>query len=213
MPSNLYQGFYCQFLTEDKKVGAQLMGADDLIGDLFEVRMVRDDADPVACIFNRFDKKTGYFDADITYKLQLCIARGMHISAILSGVCFSDTPDPGHYWGEVAILAYTDREKSAFDTFRSHVQTMLMDGTRVAVDLSEDSIASLIDSKGEWTPTDRVSPLKLEHGDVLLKSHRTFNEKMIELARQRKPGCMIIGWLFIIIVVTLIVILFKQFFG
>jgi t-SNARE complex subunit (syntaxin) len=47
----------------------------------------------------------------------------------------------------------------------------------------------------------------------MLKSHRTFNEKMIELARQRKPGCMIIGWLFIIVVVTVIVILFKQFVG
>lgn len=44
----------------------------------------------------------------------------------------------------------------------------------------------------------------------MLKDHLSFNEKMIEKARQRNMGCMVVGWAFLLIVVALIVFALKS---
>ena len=49
-----YTGFYARFDTPSKKDAAVLLGADNLVGDLFDVEFVTEEGTAVAWMVNRF---------------------------------------------------------------------------------------------------------------------------------------------------------------
>lgn len=210
MPDAPYYATYCRFTTKDKKTGALLMGADNLVGDFFQIKMITEEGKTIAWMQNRFDQIIGFFDDDITYELQLCEARGWSTNCILASSWFTEKPEPGFYWGEAVIISYANNEKEAFDNFSHTIAKMLADGVRPAVQLSNSSIQAIVDSNGDWKPTGRVPKLKNEHGSALLKDHVTFNEQMVEKARNRNMGCMIGGWAGLLLIVAVLVLALKS---
>lgn len=111
MPATPYYGTYCRFKTADKKAGSQLLGADNLVGDVFDVYFKQEGVETIAWMKNRFGADIGYFDADISRDLQLCQVKGWSLHAVLASVYFTDSPEPGEFWEKPPLSAMTRNMK------------------------------------------------------------------------------------------------------
>mgnify|MGYP000388107790 CR=1 FL=1 len=123
--------------------------------------------------------------------------------ALLSFVAFTDSPEPGEYWGEVAILCFSPEHEQAFTTFAGNVAQRLMEGIRPEVDLGEQGIKQILDSNGTWSPSKTVPLPTKKPGTVIMKGRRKMSERLIEQGRKGNKGCYIVSWIFILAVVAL----------
>lgn len=196
-----YQGFYARFESPDKPTGSLLMGPDNLVGDDYEVVFKNEDNRIVAWLKNKFGAEIGFLDVDASRSLQLANGRGQKIRALLSFVAYSDSPDPGLYWGEVALFCYNETYDAEIGAFINRCASRLADGVRPEIDLGRSSIEKIF-SEEDWMPTQTVPYPKKETGMAILKQSRSLSEKMIEQGRARNKGCYVVSWLFIIIVIA-----------
>lgn len=196
-----YEGFYAQYDTPSKKVGSMLMGADTLVGDDLKVDFRTEEGCVTAWLLNKFDAEVGFLDTDGSRKLQLANARGQKIRVILSFVAYSDEPDPGHYWGEVAVMCFNPAYVEEMDAFADRVGSRMADGVRPDVNLGASAVKKIFDEP-DWVPVDTVALPKKEKGMAVLKDHQSMSEKMIEQGRAKNMGCYVISWVFIIAVVA-----------
>lgn len=198
-----YEGFYGRFDTPSKAIGSMLLGADSLVGDDFKVEFRTEEGRVVAWLRNKFDAEVGYFDIDASRKLQLANARGQKIRAVLSFVAYSDMPDPGLYWGEMAVFCFNPAYEAEMDAFVDRVRARMAEGVRPNIDLKSEAVRKVFDEP-DWIPSDTVPLPQKEKGMAVLKDHQSMSEKMIEQGRARNKGCYAISWAFIIIVVAAI---------
>lgn len=195
-----YEGFYARYETPSKKEGSLLMGADNLVGNDYTVEFKNEDGITVAWLKNKFGAEIGFIDGDGSRKLQLANARGQKIRVLLSFVAYSDLPDPGLYWGEVAVFCFNPAYEAEMDAFVDRVAVRLADGVRPAIDLGSSAVNKIFEEK-DWLPTDTVPLPKKERGMAILKDSQSMSEKMIEQGRARNKGCYAISWAFIALVV------------
>lgn len=196
-----YEGFYAQYDTPSKKVGSLLMGADTLVGDDLKVDFRTEDGKVTVWLLNKFDAEVGFLDAEGSRKLQLANARGQKIRVLLSFVAYSDEPDPGHYWGEVAVICFNPAYSTEMDAFADRVGARMADGLRLDVNLGAAAVKKIFDEP-EWVPTDTVALPKKKNGMAVLKDHQSISEKMIEQGRAKNKGCYAVSWVFIIVLVA-----------
>ena len=195
-----FEGFYGRFETPSKAVGSVLMGADSLVGDDFKVEFRTEDGRVVAWLRNKFDAEVGFFDVEGSRKLQLANARGQKIRAVLSFVAYSDTPDPGLYWGEMAVFCFNPAYEAEMDAFVDRVRAKMAEGLRPNISLRGSAVQKIFDEP-DWVPSETVPLPEKENGMAVLKDHQSMSEKMIEQGRARNKGCYAVSWAFIIIVV------------
>lgn len=196
-----YEGFYAHYEATSKKEGSLLMGPDNLIGDDYQIAFkTNDDGIVVAWISNKFDAEIGYFDVDASRKLQLAHARGQSIRVIMSFVAYSDLPDPGHYWGEMAVFCFNPAYAAEMNAFIDRCAAKMVDGIRPDINLGNQAVAKIF-SEENWLPSETVPFPKTEPGSAILKDHQSMSEKMIEQGRARNKGCYVVSWAFIILVV------------
>lgn len=195
-----YEGFYARFDTPSKGVGSLLMGPDNIVGDDYEVFFKQDEGIFVAWVKNKFGKELGYFDVDTSRKLQLANARDQKIRALLSFVAYSDTPDPGLYWGQMALFCFNPAYEEEMNAFIDRCAQKLGEGIRPNIDLGRQAVQKIFSEK-DWLPSDTVPLPKKESGFAVLKDHRSISEKMIEQGRSRNVGCYVVSWAFIILIV------------
>ena len=200
---NSYTGFYARFDTVSKKEGALLMGADNIVGSDYEVFFKTDEGIVVAWIKNRFGAEVGYFDVDVSRKLQLANARNQTIRALLSFVAYSDNPDPGCYWGQMALFCFNPAYGNEFNAFVDRCSNKIAEGNRPKIDLGSQAVQKIV-NEPEWMPTETISLPKKETGSAVLKDHISLSEKMIEQGRSRNIGCYIVSWAFIVLVLVAI---------
>ena len=112
-----YFGTYHRFETPSKKDAALLLGADNLVGDKYDIEFVTESGQRAAWLRNRFGAKIGFFDADFSRQLSVIVARGWTVQAVLSFVAYTDRPAPGRYWGEVAVICFDPALEDAFGPF------------------------------------------------------------------------------------------------
>ena len=62
MQQECYFGTYARFDTASKKEGSLLVGADNLVGDRYDIEFVTADGVTTAWMRNRFGARTGFFD-------------------------------------------------------------------------------------------------------------------------------------------------------
>ena len=199
-----YSGFYCNFDTRSKKEGSMLMGADSLVGDELKVSFKTDNGQVTVWLHNKFDAEVGFLDIDASRKLQIANARDLKIRAVLSFVAYSDEPDPGHYWGQVAIFIYNPAYEETFDVFVNNCKSSIANNTRPNIDLGNQAVQKLFEDRN-WLPKETVSLPKNESGFAILKSQQKYSEKLIEMGRAKNKGCYVVSWLFIILVIAGIV--------
>lgn len=201
---HVYSAFYARFETSSKAQGSVMMGPDHLVGDDYGVFFKTEDGKVTACLRNRFGAESGYFDADTSRKLQLANARDQKIRAILSFIAYSDEPDPGMYWGQMALFCYDPLHTEEIDPFIDRVAAKIADGVRPKIDLGSKSVQKMLNDPS-FMPKENMPLPEKQIGSAVLKDHRSMSEKMIEQGRARNKGCYAVSYLFIIIVIIAIV--------
>ena len=196
----VYQGFYARFDTETKAVGSMMMGPDHIVGDDYEVFFKTEDDKVVAWVRNRFGAETGFFDADTSLKLQLANARDQKIRAVLSFVAYSDEPEPGLYWGQMALFCFSTRYEDEINAFVDRVAEKISTGVRPSINLGSQAVSKLLEDPS-WFPSDTMPLPQKQVGMAVLKDHRSMSESMIEQGRARNKGCYVVSWVFIALVV------------
>lgn len=212
MAQATYRGTYGRFEAQDKSQVARLLGSDCLIGDELVYGVEHNGAHTTVFVDNRFGGRVGKLDNATSEAVQLALAKGWQVRLLLASVYAQQREKANLYWGEVYVLTYAPGVADAFDAFCMRVGEMLGEGVRAEVNLAQASVDKVLESGGQWTPTGRHNAPAAQ-GSVLVKSHRTINEKLVELARKRNPGCMVVGWAFIVVLVVLVLWVLKQFLG
>lgn len=206
----VYEGRYVRFATVSKKDAAILLGADTIVGDSFTVSLRVEKGSSVAWLTNRFGTDTGYLDSEATRMVQLAEARGWTTRALLSFVAYSDSPDPGEYWGEMALFCYDPAYEAEFSAFARALSDRLSESVRPDISLSQQGIGKVLETKGEWLPSSTVPLPEKQTGTVIMKSRRSLSEKLIEQGRKGNIGCYVFGWAFILALVALAIFGLKQ---
>ena len=199
-----YFARYTTFKTADKESGGYLLSADSLIGDVLSISFEVIDGRQVAILVNRFGHNVGKLDRSDTHELLLRQADGWEIHAILSAVLFSEGEGNGYYWGEVALMAFSKRHSREFNTFMQGICAELRKGRRPSIALKSSGVETVISTNGKWVPKDREPKRSLKAGTVVVKDHLKYDERLVEMARNKNIGCMIIGWAFIFLLVALV---------
>lgn len=194
-----YEGFYARFDTPSKQVGSLLMGPDNIVGDDFKIDFRTEEGRVVAWILNKFDAEVGFFDVNGSRKLQIANGRGQKIRVLLSFVAYSDMPDPGLYWGEMAVFCYNPAYADEFDSFIGRVSKRLGEGVRPNISLGSQAIGNILGDKN-WMPSETVPFPKKETGMAILKSSQSMSEKMIEQGRAGNKGCYAVSIVFLVVV-------------
>ena len=197
-----YFGTYARFDTASKKDAAVLLGADNLVGDVFDIEFVTENGVRTAWMKNRFGAMIGFFEPDVSRELSLYEAKGYELRALLSFIAYSEMPDPGEYWGEAALICYDPKDAEAFECFTGNIAARMAEGIRPEVQLGEQGYAKVIESKGTWKPTKTVPFPDKKAGVALLKTRRSVSEKMIEQGRKGNKGCYIVSWVFLLALVA-----------
>lgn len=197
-----YFGTYQTFETVSKKDAAVLLGADNLVGDRYTIEIELDGDAHKAWLISRFDQRIGFFDGNFSRRLSILKANGLELTAILSFVAYTDMPEPGHYWGEMAVIAYNSAHKEAFERFITTVCTRMFDNVRTRVNFDAEGVERIISSGGSWVPEQTVAMPSKKKGTVIMKSKRSVSEKLIEQGRKGNKGCYVVSWAFIIALVA-----------
>lgn len=210
MADDCYFGTYARFETTSKKDAAILLGSDCIVGEFLDVQFRPHEGLTRAWLVNPYGSDIGYLDPSISHKLNVLAVRGWAIKALLAFVAYTDEPEPGHYWGEVAVICFEPLSGDAFDSFAANVSKMLGRGIRPRIDLSNQALMHVIESKGTWQPSDR-SPLpeKNKH-TVILKKQCSFMDSMVQQGRAGNKGCYAISWAFLLAVVAAILFGLKS---
>lgn len=210
MASDIYFGTYARFDTASKKEASTILGADNLVGDIFKIDFVVKDGERRAWMKNKFDAPIGCFNEEMSRQLSLYEAKGWKLQALLSFIAYSETPEPGIYWGEAAIMCFNKKHEAAFDTFTERVKEKLMDGIRYDVALGTQGIQHVIDSEGHWTPKKLMSLPKLSAGTAFVKTKRSVTEKLVEQGRKGNKGCYFGSWIVLLALVALLLFGLKS---
>ena len=208
-----YSGKYAEFSTKDKKEGSILNGADCLVGDVFEIVFKTEDNIDIAWMRNRFGDDVAFFDPRTSRELAIMNARGWSLRAILSFVAYTSDPKPESYWGEAAIIGNNPQYDDEVNAFVRNVGKLMADGQRPNINLEKAGIDQLISSGGAWTPKKSATRPKMKPGTAIVKDHLLPSERVVEKSRERKPGCYIISWAFIIVMAAGIIGIALKLFG
>lgn len=210
MSENGYFGCYTDFSCPDREAATAFMGADNLVGDPYTVEMDYESGKRQAWIVNPFGFRMGVLSEKIAQKIDVFEAKGWTVVALLACVSFADDPKPGKYAGQVVLIAYDQANAGSFDMFVKTIGEQLGKGIRPAVDLGADGIRKVIESGGAWVPTGRVPLPKLKKGSVYIKSERSNTDRLVAQAREKRIGCTVASWGFIIVVIAAIIFAMKS---
>ena len=201
-----YLGKYADFQTVSKKDSGILLGADNSVGDIYDIHVLLEDGEQRAWLENRFGQRIGFLDEPTSRTMRTLQAEGLTTHAVLSFVAFTDHPDEGHYWGQVALICFkgTGPDAPAFEAFLANVAKRMGEGARIKVDLGAEGVAKLVESKGTWLPSQTVPLPENEKGTAYLKRRRKLTERAIDKGRAGNKGCYIISWAFLLVAVALI---------
>ncbi len=75
---------------------------------------------------------------------------------MLSFTAYSEEPEPGEYWGQVALIAFAPRYAEEFNVFLKAFAKAAGDGSRPDPKLSNDSIVSVLANPAEWKPSSKI---------------------------------------------------------
>lgn len=205
-----YFGTYQTFQTVSKKDAAVLMGSNTLVGDRYRIDLTMDQGVHRAWLVNKFGERIGYFDDSFSRELSLLAAEGLELVGILSFVAFSETPEPGEYWGQAAVIGYSPSYAAEFDRFISGVCGLIGKGIRPKLSLQGSAVDEIIATGGTWLPSEREPLPEKQRGMAQLKTRRGFIDGLVEAGRSGNKGCYFLSWAFLLAVVAAIVIGLKS---
>lgn len=205
-----YFGTYQTFRTVSKKDAAVLMGSNTLVGDRYRINLTMDEGVHRAWLINKFNETIGYFDDGFSRELSLFAAEGLELAGILSFVAFTETPEPGEYWGQAAVIGYSPHYAEEFNRFIDGVCGLIGKGIRPKLALKGSAVDEIINSNGTWLPSEREPLPEKQRGMALLKTRQGFIDGLVEAGRTGNKGCYILSWAFLLALVAAIIIGLKS---
>ena len=201
-----YFGTYERFeLPPDADIG-QILSADNSVGDIYTIKLDLKDGEYTAYLINAFDKTIGFFDPSFSKKLALLSANGLKEKAILSFIAYTADDDKGKYWGEMCVICYDPAYEEQFDRFIDALAARISDDVRPVVDFGDDTAKEIIDSDGNWLPSQNVILPDQSKDRAYIKRRKRMVEKAVDMGRSGNKGCYVASWGIIILVVVLIVL-------
>lgn len=197
-----YFGTYQTFEAYSKDAAGILLGADCLIGDIFEVRIELHEGEHRAIMTDKFGHDVALFNPSFSRKLSVFAAGGLKLKSILSFVAFTEREEGGQYWGEAAVFAYSPLYEESFERFIEGVGLKIQENVRPRIDLGQEGLGKIIESNGNWIPEQSLPLPPKKKRTVIMKDHRTLGDKIIEQGRAKNAGCYFISWAFIIALVA-----------
>ena len=208
-----YYGTYAIGTPTSKEEAGRLLGADNIIGDVYKVVCNINDGNHEAKVVNRFGNSPAVFDAQVSRELALNEAKGFRTYAILTCVGFTQNEGDGDYWAEFAVVSFPKGEIETFSVYVDEVSQAIINHKRPEVDLSADEVQQIILNEGHFVSNTTHPKLEKKKGQVILKSQVKLSDKLVEQGRKKNPGCYIFGWLFLLAFVALIVLLIMKVIG
>lgn len=205
-----YFGTYQTFQTVSKKEAAVLMGSNTIVGDRYRIDLTMENGVHRGWLVNKFEERIGYFNDTFSRELSLKVAEGMQLVGILSFVAFSETPEPGEYWGQAAVIAYNPNEGETFNQFVNGICGLIGKGIRPRLSLGDSAVDEIVASKGTWLPSDREPLPEKQRGMALLKTRRGFIDSLVEAGRKGNKGCYLLSWAFLLGLVAVIIVGLKS---
>ena len=186
------------------------MGSNTLVGDRYRINLTMDEGVHRAWLINKFNETIGYFDDGFSRELSLFAAEGLELVGILSFVAFTETPEPGEYWGQAAVIGYSPHYAEEFNRFIDGVCGLIGKGIRPKLALKGPAVDEIINSNGTWLPSEREPLPEKQRGMALLKTRRGFIDGLVEAGRTGNKGCYILSWAFLLALVAAIIIGLKS---
>ena len=186
------------------------MGSNTLVGDRYRINLTMDEGVHRAWLINKFNETIGYFDDGFSRELSLFTAEGLELVGILSFVAFTETPEPGEYWGQAAVIGYRPHYAEEFNRFIDGVCGLIGKGIRPKLALKGPAVDEIINSNGTWLPSEREPLPEKQRGMALLKTRRGFIDGLVEAGRTGNKGCYILSWAFLLALVAAIIIGLKS---
>ena len=207
-----YYGTYAIGKATSKEEAGKLLGADNVIGDVYKVETRLTDGKHVARVINRFGNSPVEFSEGISREIALCETKGFVTYAILTCVGFTQIKNDGEYWAEFIIISFPKKDLDIFSVYVDNLSKEVKDYKRPEVDLKAEEVEEIIKNKGDYISLTQHSKIDKIKGQVILKSRVKLSEKLIEQGRKKNPGCYIFGWLFLLVVIALIILIVKAIF-
>ncbi len=129
---------------------------------------------------------------------------------ILSFVALTETPEPGEYWGQAAVIGYSPHYSEEFNQFIDGICGLIGKGIRPKLALKGSAVDEIINSNGTWLPSEREPLPEKQRGMALLKTRRGFIDGLVEAGRTGNKGCYILSWAFLLALVAAIIIGLKS---
>ena len=208
-----YYATYAIAKPTSKEEAGRLLGADNIIGDVYKVVCEIKGGKNVAKVVNRFGNTPAVFNEEVSRQLALNDAKGFRTYAVLTCVGFTQDESEGNYWAEFAIVSFPDSELETFSVYVDEVSQAVKDHRRPEVNLGSEEVKKVIENKGRYVSTSTHPKLEKKKGQVILKSQVKLSDKLVEQGRKKNPGCYIFGWLFLLAVVALIVLIIMKVIG
>lgn len=208
-----YFGKYADFDTVSKSEAGELLGANNAVGDVYNIELEMEDGSYRAWLVNQFGSRIGFFDTEVSRKLSITAADGLVCKAVLSFVAFTNHPGEGHYWGSAAIVCYNPAYEKEFTKFIASLSDKIGDDVRPRIDFDKEAVQRIIDTDGEWMPTQTTLLPSDVKGMAIIKRRRRLVDKLTSQGRARNKGCYVASWVFLLLIVALIVFGLKSCFG
>ena len=208
-----YYATYAIAKPTSKEEAGRLLGADNIIGDVYKVVTKIKGGSHEAKVVNRFGNTPAVFDADVSRQLALNDAKGFKTYAVLTCVGFTQTEGDGDYWAEFAVVSFPESELETFSVYVDEVSQAVKNNKRPEVDLAADEVQQIIENRGHFISNTTHPKLEKKKGQVILKSQVKLSDKLVEQGRKKNPGCYIFGWLFLLAFIALIVMVIMKVIG
>lgn len=196
-----------------KEEAGKLLGADNIIGDIYKVTTKIQGTRHVAKAVNRFSDSPVQFNEEISKKLSLNEAKDMITYAILTCVGFTQKGNDGNYWAEFILVSFLKKEIETFSVYVDELSKAIKNNKRPKVDLSSNEVEQIIINKGKYISSSKEPQIEKKNGQVILKSRVKLSDTLIEQGRKKNPGCYIFGWVFLLGFIALLIYILKTIFN
>ena len=108
-----------------------------------------------AWLINKFNETIGLLRRRFLARTEPFAAEGLELVGILSFVAFTETPEPGEYWGQAAVIGYSPHYAEEFNRFIDGVCGLIGKIIRPKLALNGPAVDEIINSNGTWLPSER----------------------------------------------------------
>lgn len=200
-----FWGTYARYDTDDKEAATQLLTSNNVIGHPFTIESSYDQGKRTTWIVNPFGQVMGHIKNSIGEQIDVLDAKGWKTVALLASVAFTEEPAPGSYWGEVAIVSYDPEHEEEFSVFVSELSEMLGEGIRPSLNIGQGALREMLAAGGKWRPSGREPLPKLKKGSAYVKTERSSEEQLVDVARRHPTGCSVASIALMILIAAAIV--------